>query len=64
MYIESMMHGQTNIKKKTFLYLTFAAFWTGTFLVLEIDYDHYLITKHCPFSSPNRKYVFWGILNV
>ena len=48
----------------TFLYVTFAAFWTGTYLVLAVDYDRYFIAKHCPLNSNEGMYVFWGILNL
>jgi len=48
----------------TFLYVTFAALWTGRYNVLAVDYDHYVISKYSPFDSNAGKYVFWGILNV
>jgi len=35
--------------------------------MLAIDYDEYLIARHCPFfaqSSAEGKYVFWVISNV
>jgi len=47
----------------TFFCVTFAELWTGTFLMLAIDYDSYAIARHCPFfatSSSDGKYVFWG----
>jgi len=43
------------------LYVTFAASWTGPYRVVAIDYDRYLITKHCPFNSDEGKYVLWGV---
>ena len=48
----------------TFLYVTFAAHWTGTYNVLAVDYDRYFIAKYSPFDSDEGKYVIWGILNV
>jgi len=47
----------------TFFYVNFAEFWTGTFLVLAVDYNSYSIMKHCPLNYNECKYVFWGILN-
>jgi len=31
--------------------------------MVAIDYDDYLIAKHCPFFENDRKYVFWCIFN-
>jgi len=46
------------------LYVTLAAFWTGRYNVLAVDYDRYTISKYSPFDLNEGKYVFWGILNV
>jgi len=46
------------------LCVTFAAHWTGTYNVLAVDYDRYIIDKYSPFDSDEGKYVIWGILNV
>jgi len=31
--------------------------------MVAIDYDDYLIAKHCPFFENDRKYVFLCIFN-
>jgi hypothetical protein len=39
----------------TFLYITFAAIWTGPYYVLAVEYNSYVILKHCPFDSDECK---------
>jgi len=37
--------------------LNFAVMWSGRYYVLAIDYDRYLIAKHCPIKSNKCKYM-------
>ena len=41
----------------TFLCVTFAAHWTGTYNVVAAEYDRYFIVKYSPFDSDDGKYV-------
>jgi hypothetical protein len=43
--------------KITSIYVNFAAPWTGRYYVKAVDYDRYVILKHCPFDSNKRKYL-------
>ena len=45
--------------KIAFTYVTFAAIWNGRYYVIAIDYEYYVIFKHCPVDSNQRKYVLW-----
>ena len=38
-------------------YLTFTAQWNGLSCVLAVDYDRYVIIKHCNYKSNKRKYL-------
>jgi hypothetical protein len=42
-----------------FTYVTFSAFWTGRYYIIAIDYDSYVIMKHCNIYTPGRKPVLW-----
>jgi len=50
-----------------FLHVTFAALLTGTltgtYQVLLVDYDRYIILNECRPDLNKCKYVFWCILN-
>jgi hypothetical protein len=40
-----------------FIYITFAAVWSGRYYIIAIDYDSYVILKSCTFATNERKYV-------
>ena len=56
-FILLVLNSTLFLYKITFTYVTFAVLWNGRFYVIAVDYDRYVIFKHCPFNSTQRKYV-------
>jgi len=50
--------------KITFNYVTFAAIWNGQAYVVAVDYDRYVIIKHCPVKLSKHKHVPCDFLNA